>query len=413
MGEEERLPRNVNFFFRYAEDSYGSYKNRTDRQPGVYKRSASSGDALKLLHENNNYKQQGDIQKPLRKRLQPGWKSETTVNQEDQIQEQPETKDPVRSDRPPPPRPLLSSQSASHLLAPKPYTAPESSRSNSFSVSSTDQDSVITVSLAERQSVQDRISSIERKQSLSRERSEVRQTTPQGGQYFSKKSYENFSKSFSATPPRRTTYETDKFSASVSETSLGQKQNSKFQDPTTTPNRRTYSPEQTASNDGSNESPPPVDRSPGSGYPGGRNIRISESNGQSAYDSNSKMSFSDSKRQSPSKPISTNSSSPSEKTTVSDLVQHSRQRSQEELECDAKVQEFAKIYEKKDPKLSSMLKSDGGRMQYMDGLFHTEIDQDMLVRRSPKTSPKSSSVSNDQEALQSVTPNKEGVPDEA
>jgi hypothetical protein len=167
----------------------------------------------------------------------------------------------------------------------------------------------------------------------------------------------------------------------------------------------------------STASPPPVDRSPGSGYPGARNIKVknTESNGQSASDSNSsntKMSFSDSLRQSPGQSNATHTSSPSAKNNVSDLVQHNRQRSQEELECDAKVEEFAKIYEKKDPKLSSMLKSDGGRMQYMDGLFQTEIDQDLLVRRSPKTSPKSSSVGKDQEALNSVTPNKEGKPED-
>lgn len=31
MGEEEKLFRYVNFFFRYVEDFYGLYKNRTDR----------------------------------------------------------------------------------------------------------------------------------------------------------------------------------------------------------------------------------------------------------------------------------------------------------------------------------------------------------------------------------------------
>ncbi|XP_056010516.1 protein Shroom2-like isoform X3 [Ostrea edulis] len=409
----DNSPEHMDDRSRYAEDSYGSYKNRSDRQPGVYKRSASSGDALKLLHENNNYKQQGEIQKPPRKRLQPVWKSEQTVNQNDQIPEQRDIpyKDPVVPERPP--RPLGSSQSSSHLLAPKPYTAPESKKSNSFSVTSSDQDS-LTNPLTDRHSVQERISSIERKQSLSRERPEIRQTTPHSHS-FNRKSYENLSKSFTASPNAKS-FETDKFSSSVSDNLLSQKLNSKSE-VSTTPSRRTYSLDQNAPVATSTASPPPVDRSPGSGYPGGRNIKVKniESNGQSASDSNSsntKMSFSDSLRQSPSESNTTHTSSPSANNNVSDLVQHSRQRSQEELECDAKVEEFAKIYEKKDPKLSSMLKSDGGRMQYMGGLFQTEIDQDLLVRRSPKTSPKSSSVGKDQEALKSVTPNKEGKSDE-
>ncbi|XP_062609160.1 protein Shroom3-like isoform X1 [Saccostrea cucullata] len=388
---------------RYAEDSFASYKSRNDRQPGVYKRSASSGDALKLLHENNNYKQQGDIQKPPRKRLQP-WKSEQTVNQGDQIPEQTEVpyKDPVLSERPP--RPLVSAHSSSHLLAPKPYTTPESNRSNSFNVTSSEPNSV-SGHPTERQSVQDRISSIERKQSLSRERPEIRQVTPQGPSH--KRPLENLSKSFTSTPPRKT-FETDKFSASVSEIQLGPK--SSVKSPDSSASRRAYSPDQSSSVSTSDAGPPPVDRSPGSGYPGGRRVKNRESNGQSANDSNSsntKMSFSDSIRQSPSQSNSTETSSPSAKNSDSDLIHHSRQRSQEELECDAKVKEFAQFYGEKDPKLSSMLKNDGGRMQYMDGLFQTEIDQDLIARRSPKTSPKSSSVSKDQEALKSVTPNKE------
>ena len=71
---------------------------------------------------------------------------------------------------------------------------------------------------------------------------------------------------------------------------------------------------------------------------------------------------------------------------------HNRQPSAEELECDAKVQEFANQFKDKDPKLSTVLKTDNiNRMQYMDGLF--QVDVEITSRHSPKTSPKSSSVS--------------------
>ncbi|KAK3099211.1 hypothetical protein FSP39_001040 [Pinctada imbricata] len=122
---------------KYAEDSYAGYRSRTSRQPGVYKRSASSGDALKLLHENNNYKQQGEIPKPPRKRLQPQvWKSEQDVTTPElQPEEKPEVvpsftateSSPVQLPPRSVTRPLGHSHSANYLFAPKPYNSPESS----------------------------------------------------------------------------------------------------------------------------------------------------------------------------------------------------------------------------------------------------------------------------------------------
>lgn len=72
------------------------------------------------------------------------------------------------------------------------------------------------------------------------------------------------------------------------------------------------------------------------------------------------------------------------------LVNHARQRSKEELECDEKVQEFAIKVEDKDKKLSEVLKSDIDRMRYMEGIFTQNLP---LKNSDTHRSPKSSSVS--------------------
>ncbi|CAG5129387.1 unnamed protein product, partial [Candidula unifasciata] len=87
-------------------------------------------------------------------------------------------------------------------------------------------------------------------------------------------------------------------------------------------------------------------------------------------------------------------------------ISHSRQPSQEELECDEKAKQLAQELEHKDQKLSEVLRSDANkkRMQYMDGLFSRPTDLTCpgeratfnpetrlsLKNRSPQTMPEDS-----------------------
>lgn len=63
---------------------------------------------------------------------------------------------------------------------------------------------------------------------------------------------------------------------------------------------------------------------------------------------------------------------------------HSRQPSQEELECDEKAMQLAQELEDKDQKLSEVLRSDANkkRMQYMNGLFSESMEEPCQVEKS-------------------------------
>ncbi|XP_055894711.1 uncharacterized protein LOC106069798 isoform X5 [Biomphalaria glabrata] len=71
---------------------------------------------------------------------------------------------------------------------------------------------------------------------------------------------------------------------------------------------------------------------------------------------------------------------------------HSRQPSQEELECDQKAQQLAQNLADKDQKLSEVLRLDSTkkRMQYMDGLFSESMDGGPMDRTSFSSDTRSS-----------------------
>ncbi|XP_033742983.1 hornerin-like isoform X2 [Pecten maximus] len=108
---------------RCADDSYGSHKTRSARQVGVYSRSKST--TLLNVNENNNYKQQ--IQKPPRRHLNnQGWKSENAINispldldnnvTETEFVAAESTVTPTINSRP-----LGNSQSSSSIMAPRAF----------------------------------------------------------------------------------------------------------------------------------------------------------------------------------------------------------------------------------------------------------------------------------------------------
>lgn len=61
-------------------------------------------------------------------------------------------------------------------------------------------------------------------------------------------------------------------------------------------------------------------------------------------------------------------------STVDDTVNHRRQPSQEELECDKRAQALAREVAESEKKLSDVLSTDVTRMKYMDGLFSNSLD---------------------------------------
>lgn len=82
--------------------------------------------------------------------------------------------------------------------------------------------------------------------------------------------------------------------------------------------------------------------------------------------------------------------------TANVTISHRRVPSHEELECDEKAQELARVLNESDKQLSQVLMSDSNkiRMQYMDGLFQSEGDS---VQARPRSASKKESVSEEKD----------------
>ena len=91
----------------------------------------------------------------------------------------------------------------------------------------------------------------------------------------------------------------------------------------------------------------------------------------------------------------TSSDKPPDNTAIV-MISHRKQPSQEELECDEKAQELARVLQESDKQLSQVLTSDSNksRMQYMDGLFQVESEH---VPARPKSASKKESTSEEKD----------------
>ena len=117
------------------------------------------------------------------------------------------------------------------------------------------------------------------------------------------------------------------------------------------------------------------------------------SNNQQDYTTN--LSEQNLNRKNTSDKNRTSSDKPPDNTAIV-MISHRKQPSQEELECDEKAQELARVLQESDKQLSQVLTSDSNksRMQYMDGLFQVESEH---VPARPKSASKKESTSEEKD----------------
>lgn len=487
--------------YRYADDSFGSYKSKSGRQIGVYKRSQSAGDVLKAAGTTTE-----NIQKPPRKRLQQqDYKSEQSLNTDNYSSEQPPEQKgvptfkasesvPIKSTAKPLQKVSGNSLSSSFLISPKPFNSTEIAKSqNTTSMKS-----------PERPSVRDRIFNFEKHSPLESGQAKSKTETSSAVDLL-KKSFGSMGQSPGGPQdpeaenipamPKRTYLNSPRYTPSKFSSSYSEGSSSRFTGNEPVQSRSMYEPPKSGSYQSDSNSPQTSqmierrgsgtsrgdmrfprqdsDRSVNYSSPKGgsenssvqKEVSNNQSLSNSSYGANrynyrkqsgdtdqslqnsfsNPASFKNDSRQdlslrndqvlnerladrdssdstynkhsndynkgyhnqSPSENRSKNSNqnySPNVSANLNNnnnnndvskenevlLVNHARQRSKEELECDEKVQEFAIKVEDKDKKLSEVLKTDIDRMRYMEGI----IPQN-LPRKNSDThrSPKSSSVS--------------------
>ncbi|XP_069130176.1 serine/arginine repetitive matrix protein 2-like isoform X2 [Argopecten irradians] len=430
---------------RCADDSYGSHKNKYVRQVGVYSRSKSTT----LLTENNNYKQQ--IQKPPRRNLNDqGWRSENAINippldleNNTSESEFEQTVTPTIYSRP-----LGNSQSSSSVMAPRAYMSSDNSRQPEVAPSEKED--------ADSPSVKDRIFRFEKKPSNSTGDNKARRS-PSGVNNL-KKSFEDRTKpsDIGVDSPRQSNqYSSNRYRRS-SRDHQGDKSEQSF---TVEKKRMNYIGQYGLQGSNGFSHPNELPHRKGSAERGDDSVGALQRNSDSSenvhrqdvnsYNQNmsDRVSYSRPERPDISPNLRLKSSphdrynsdptppkvpervpishrpvpqpeapSPVERSrsyshhhsssSSSDLsegrntplsINHGRQPSQEELECNEKVQEFARQVKDKDKKLSEMLNQDDlGRMKFMSGIVPpAETPRKHSTGHSPQTSKLSTGSNED------------------